>query len=116
MKQQEILKKIGNILKELNEQYEYLQAGEAHINDLELELFAYVLTPDSNEYLKVQSELLLQILEASSRVGVGFAVPFQEEYNLAVQAEQPDLPFPYMAFERRNGAREPQNSEVRMSK
>jgi hypothetical protein len=40
MKQQEILKKIGNILKELQEQYEYLQAEEIHTNDLELELFA----------------------------------------------------------------------------
>jgi len=40
MKQLEILKKIGNILKELNEQYEYLHAEEAHTNDLELELFA----------------------------------------------------------------------------
>ncbi|WP_345950833.1 hypothetical protein ABDD95_05160 [Mucilaginibacter sp. PAMB04274] len=40
MKQQEILRKIGNILKELNEQYEYLQAEEMHQNDLELELFA----------------------------------------------------------------------------
>lgn len=40
MKQQEILRKIGNILKELNEQYEYLHAEEAHLNDLELELFA----------------------------------------------------------------------------
>lgn len=40
MKQQEILKKIGSILKELNEQYDYLQAEEAHTNDLELELFA----------------------------------------------------------------------------
>ena len=40
MKQQEILRKIGNILKELNEQYEYLHAEETHLNDLELELFA----------------------------------------------------------------------------
>ena len=40
MKQQEILRKIGNILKELSEQYEYLHAEEAHLNDLELELFA----------------------------------------------------------------------------
>ncbi len=40
MKQQEILKKIGFILKELNEQYDYLLTQEGHINDLELELFA----------------------------------------------------------------------------
>lgn len=54
MKQQEILKKIGNILKELNEQYEYLQAGEAHINELELELFAAnaKFLADHNEILR----------------------------------------------------------------
>lgn len=54
MKQQEILKKIGNILKELNEQYEYLQAEQAHINDLELELFAAnaKFLTDHNEILR----------------------------------------------------------------
>jgi len=54
MKQQEILKKIGNILKELNEQYEYLQAEETNINDLELELFAAnaKFLTDHNEILR----------------------------------------------------------------
>jgi hypothetical protein len=40
MKQQEVFKKIGTILKELNEQYDYLSSEhENHLNDLELELF-----------------------------------------------------------------------------
>lgn len=54
MKQQEILKKIGNILKELNEQYEYLKAEDAHLNDLELELFAAnaKFLTDHNEILR----------------------------------------------------------------
>lgn len=54
MKQQEILKKIGNILKELNEQYEYLQSVETNINDLELELFAAnaKFLTDHNEILR----------------------------------------------------------------
>ena len=39
MKQQEVFKKIGTILKELNEQYEYLVANQSELNDLELELF-----------------------------------------------------------------------------
>jgi MscS family membrane protein len=47
-----------------------------------LETFAYVLTADFNEYLEVQSELLLKILEAAARLGVGFAVPFQESITL----------------------------------
>lgn len=39
MKQHEIFKKIGVILKELSDQYEYLEAEEDHFNELELELF-----------------------------------------------------------------------------
>jgi len=44
----------------------------------DLDIFAYVLTADFNEYLKIQSELLLKILEAAEGQKVGFAVPFQE--------------------------------------
>jgi len=39
MKQQEVFKKIGTILKELNDQYEYLGSDDNQLNDLELELF-----------------------------------------------------------------------------
>jgi hypothetical protein len=39
MKQQEVFKKIGNIIKELNEQYEYLEGNGGQLNDLEIELF-----------------------------------------------------------------------------
>jgi hypothetical protein len=39
MKQQEVFKKIGGILTELNEQYEYLKTIEGPLNELELELF-----------------------------------------------------------------------------
>jgi hypothetical protein len=40
MKQREVFKKIGTILKELNDQYDYLSGDhESHLNDLELELF-----------------------------------------------------------------------------
>jgi hypothetical protein len=40
MRQQDVFKKIGNILQELNEQYEYLKTQTDSIDDLELELFA----------------------------------------------------------------------------
>ncbi len=50
----------------------------------DLDIFAYVLTADYNEYLKVQSELLLKILEAASKLKIRFAVPFQE--SIAVRA------------------------------
>jgi hypothetical protein len=39
MKQQEVFKKIGVIIKELNEQYEYLKTIDGQLNELELELF-----------------------------------------------------------------------------
>jgi len=38
MKQQEVFKKIGGIIREINEQYEYLETGGGVLNDLELEL------------------------------------------------------------------------------
>jgi MscS family membrane protein len=53
-----------------------------------LEVFAYVLTADYNEYLTVQSELLLKILDAAAGLGVGFAVPFQE--SITVTAPESD--------------------------
>lgn len=39
MKQQEVFKKIGGIIKELSDQYEYLKTAEEPLNELELELF-----------------------------------------------------------------------------
>jgi hypothetical protein len=63
MKQQEILKKIGNILKELNEQYEYLHAEEAHTNDLELELFA-ANAKFLTDHTEILRKINVQILNA----------------------------------------------------
>lgn len=39
MKQQEVFNKIGGIIKEINDQYQYLETIKGHLNDLELELF-----------------------------------------------------------------------------
>ncbi|MDB5288340.1 MAG: hypothetical protein JWR05_3289, partial [Mucilaginibacter sp.] len=36
MKQPEVFKKIGGIIQEIQEQYEYLQASAENLNDLEL--------------------------------------------------------------------------------
>jgi len=70
---------------------------------LDLDIFAYVLTSDFNEYLKVQTQLLLEILEASYELGIGLAVPLQEEYNVSVDSQQNDPPHPFLASQRRNG-------------
>ena len=39
MKQQEVFNKIGGIIKEINDQYQYLESIQGQLNDLELELF-----------------------------------------------------------------------------
>jgi MscS family membrane protein len=49
---------------------------------LDLEIFAYVDTPNFDEYLKVQTALLLKLLEAGQRHGVGFAIPVAESITI----------------------------------
>lgn len=52
-------------------------------SSFDLEVFAYVESPDFDVYLRVQTELLLQIIEAANKLKVGLTVPFQENYNIA---------------------------------
>eukprot|EP01037_Dinobryon_pediforme_P003797 gene3797-3844_t len=59
MKQKEVFKKIGGIIQELNDQYEYLKTVEDDLNDLELELFvsnAHFLT----DHIEILCKLNLQ--------------------------------------------------------
>ncbi|MDB5015649.1 MAG: hypothetical protein JWQ84_481 [Mucilaginibacter sp.] len=59
MKQKEVFKKIGGIIKELGDQYEYLQTMTEDLNDLELELFvsnAHFLT----DHIEILCKLNLQ--------------------------------------------------------
>ena len=56
----------------------------------DIEVFSYVLTPDYNEFLQIQSGLLLKILEAASRLNVRFAVPFQESISLTGDTAEPN--------------------------
>lgn len=57
---------------------------------LDLEVFAYVDTPNFDEYLKVQTALLLKLLEAAQRHGVGFAIPVAE--SITINPPDPILP------------------------
>lgn len=41
----------------------------------DIEIFAYVLTPDFDEFLEVQQELLLELVRVVERAGTGLAVP-----------------------------------------
>jgi MscS family membrane protein len=56
---------------------------------LDIEIFAYVLTPDFDEFLGIQQELLLELMRAVERAGTGLAVPLYESLN----AERP-IPMP----------------------
>jgi hypothetical protein len=59
MKQKEVVKKIGGIIQELSDQYEYLQTVTGDLNDLELELFvsnAHFLT----DHIEILCKLNLQ--------------------------------------------------------
>jgi hypothetical protein len=63
MKQQEVLKKIGGIITELNEQYQYMQAEPEHLNSLELELFVA-----NAHFLTDHAEILRKICNAAPPV------------------------------------------------
>jgi chemotaxis protein histidine kinase CheA len=61
MKQMDVFKKIGGILKELNDQYDYLAADPGELNELELELFVA-----NAHFLKDHAEILRRINERAA--------------------------------------------------
>jgi len=75
MKQQEVFKKIGTILKELNDQYDYLSTGhESNLNDLELELFVA-----NAHFLSDHSEVLRKLNQQKEPAGVSPSAVIMEE-------------------------------------
>jgi len=56
---------------------------------LDLEIFAYVQTADYNEYLRVQSVLLLKLLDLSHKMGVEWATPIAESVTINPPAADP---------------------------
>ena len=69
MKQQEIFKKVGTILHELNDQYEYLGNSDVQLNDLELELFV------ANAHFLAEHSEVLRKLNAQNQPPAVPAVP-----------------------------------------
>jgi hypothetical protein len=57
MKQKDVFNKIGGILKELNEQYQYLETNEGDLNELEIELFVA-----NAHFLKDHAEILNKLV------------------------------------------------------
>lgn len=52
---------------------------------LDLEVFAYVLSEDGDEFLKVQQELLLRILDAVAAAGTALALPTQASVEYIIE-------------------------------
>lgn len=48
---------------------------------LDVEVVAYVNTSDYDEFLALQQELLLKLLQAVERAGTALAVPLQESFE-----------------------------------
>ena len=46
-------------------------------SSLDVEIFAYVLAADWNQFLKIQENILLRIMESIESSGVQFAIPSQ---------------------------------------
>ncbi|MDN3583869.1 hypothetical protein [Mucilaginibacter flavus] len=63
MKQMDVFKKIGGILQELNDQYDYLRAESSDLNELELELFVA-----NAQFLRDHAEILRKMHEREAPV------------------------------------------------
>jgi MscS family membrane protein len=57
---------------------------------LNLEIFAYVTTADSDAFLPIQEDLLLQILEIIAAAGTGLAIPAQIDYMSSDRGLDPE--------------------------
>jgi len=97
MKQEEVFRKIGGIIKELNDQYEYLGAVNGNMNDLELELFvsnAHFLT-DHIEILRklnLQSLNVQQTAEKPEAAERKYFEPVVQQIRHDVAPEEPAIP------------------------
>lgn len=111
MKQQEIVKKIGVILKELQEQYQFIEQTQEPINDLELELFVangHFLTDHIEILRKVNEQVLkaqtVKQIVKKSTISEKFFEPVIQPVRIA--PEKKETPVPYTEFE---NAEEPVN-------
>jgi len=67
---------------------------------LDLEIFAYILTQDGDEFMLIQQELLLSILDAVEAAGTALALPTQASVNYSLAG-----------WSNRNGAAPPSSRE-----
>jgi hypothetical protein len=84
MKQQEVFKKIGIIITELNDQYEYLVNNETELNDLELELFVA-----NAHFLADHSEVLRKLNQHAAATAKSAPKPEEKYFEPVVQQASP---------------------------
>ncbi|MGB8013710.1 MAG: mechanosensitive ion channel family protein [Terriglobales bacterium] len=58
----------------------YIRFANFDTSALRLEIFSYILTRDSTEFVAIREDLLLRIMEIVEKSGSGFAVPSQTLY------------------------------------
>jgi MscS family membrane protein len=56
---------------------------------LDIEIFAYIRTKDYDEYLKIQQDLLLRIMDAISAAGTALALPTQASISYSDNQSMP---------------------------
>jgi MscS family membrane protein len=64
----------------------FMKIGE---QSLQIDIFAYVLTADFDEFLRQQSKLLLEIMKAAEEAGISFALPIAESITITPPAAGP---------------------------
>jgi MscS family membrane protein len=57
---------------------------------LDIEIFAYIRTPDYDEFLKAQQDLLLLIMDAIHAAGTALAIPTQASIFYSAAADHPE--------------------------
>ena len=91
----DVLESVGKTLN----QHPTIEAGATPVRfigigtySLDLEVFVYILTKDGDEFLKIQQELLLTILDEVAAAGTALALPTQASigYSMAGQADSAD--------------------------
>ena len=86
MKQQDVFKKIGIIIKELNDQYNYLVENKSELNDLELELFVA-----NARFLADHSEVLQKLNLQNTPPQKFIPVTEEKYFEPVVQQVQPPV-------------------------
>ena len=76
------LRQVVNSVRDVLERHPKVEIGNLPVrfigigdSSLDIEVFAYVSTPDFDEFLEIQQELLLDLMRVVERAGTGLAVP-----------------------------------------